>query len=161
MKRIVFFVLLALGLTAACKKEKNYIYRVNDVPVKPEGADKSRVKTTTEFISIVYSDLFGKTITNKELTDLAQAYSSFGDKKLIEDMIVRNFLNKPGVIVPEKKEMQAGPEGFISGTFKKFYNREPNAFEQWSLVNMIKNDTSIVPELVYYAILTSNEYRYY
>src|SRR5688572_21888960 len=111
----LLFLLLLLAAAAGCKKEKRYTYTVNDVDVKPEGADKSRVKTTTEFISIVYSDLFGKTISNKELTDLAQAYSSFGDKKLIEDMIVRNFLNKSGVLAPSKAEMKTNLNTFVSG----------------------------------------------
>ena len=50
---------------------------------------------------------------------------------------------------------------FVIATYKKFYNREPNEFELWQLTNLIQNDVNTTPELVYYAFMTSNEYRYY
>src|SRR5258706_10395954 len=76
----------------SCKKDKNYVYEVKDVVVKQPGSDKSHVKTTTEFISIVYSDLFNATVPTDTLVVIQTAYDAFGDKKLIEDMIVRHFL---------------------------------------------------------------------
>ena len=156
-------VLFAIALATGCKKDppKSYIYGVNDVGVTQEGVSKPNVKSTVEFISIAYSDLFGNTIDQSTLTDLGTAYVAFGDRKLIEDLIIRNFLNAQGVAIPTVAQMNADVPLFIVNTYKKFYNRVPNEFELWQFTNLISSDSNITPELVYYAFMTSNEYRYY
>ncbi|MCI5058248.1 MAG: hypothetical protein MRY83_19210, partial [Flavobacteriales bacterium] len=118
-------------------------------------------KTTSEFISIAYSDLFGTTIDDQKLTDLSLALVAFGDKKLIEDMIIKNFLNEPGSNIPSVQDMQGDIPKFIQETYRKFYNRDPNEFETWQIEKAINEDSNLTPELIYYAFLTSNEYRYY
>ena len=160
-RKIAALVLFSVLVFASCKKEKSYVYDVNDVSVTPDGSSKPNVKTTTEFISIAYADLFGSTISNNDLVKLSTSYSAFGDKKLIEELIIKNFLNKSGALVPEKAQMNADLNVFVKNTYKKFLNREPNEFELWSLKSTINSDTIITPELVYYAVMTSNEYRYY
>lgn len=161
-KYILATLLLAtLGLLSACQKEKNIVYQVNDVDVnKPEGS-KDYVKSQTEFISIAYTDLFGQNISQTELQSLAVPYAGFGDLKLIEDMIIKNFLNNPSAIVPSNATMRANVSQFIVETYQKFLNRNPNEFELWHMKSLIEENTDITPELVYYAIMTSNEYRYY
>ena len=155
---VVAYLLL---FNVSCKKEKTYVYDVKDVTVTGDGSAKENVKTTTEFISIAYSDIFGTTIPNPELVKLSTAYSDFGDKKLVEEMIIKNFLNMPSANVPTKAFMQANVNLFVKNTYKKFFNREPNEFELWSLTNTINTDTNITPELIYFGAMTSNEYRYY
>ncbi|PCJ83606.1 MAG: hypothetical protein COA57_10840 [Flavobacteriales bacterium] len=147
----------------ACKKdvETLYIYDVDDVNVTQDGVNKPNVKTTTEFISIAYSDLFNTTIDQNTLTDLSLSYAAFGDKKLIEDMIIRNFLNTTGTDIPSKSAMNADVEQFVEDTYRKFYNRDPSEFELWQVKDMIENDATVTPEIAYYAFMTSNEYRYY
>ena len=164
LKYTAFAIVLALVVfTSSCKKEAptTYIYGVNSVGVTQDGVSKPNVKSTVEFISIAYSDLFGNTINQATLTDLATAYVSFADRKLIEDMIIRNFLNTSGIDIPTLTEMNANVPKFIINSYKKFYNREPNEFELWQMQNLITTDAAITPELVYYAFMTSNEYRYY
>lgn len=159
------FVLLFLStcIITGCKKEekKIYSYAVNNVSITQDGVAKPNVKSTIEFVSIAYSDLYGTTIDQGTLTDLSTGYSAFGDKKLIEDMIIRNFLNAPGVSIPSTTTMNADVSLFVKETYKKFYNRNPNEFELWQLTDLIKNDVNATPELIYYAFMTSNEYRYY
>jgi len=157
---ILFLVLVCIGV-GSCKKELSYIYDVNDVTVSQPGVSKPNVKSTLEFISIAYSDLFGTTIGAGELTDLSLCYLAFGDKKFIEDLIIRNFLNKPGVIIPTQASMTADIPAFVSATYRKFYNRDPNEFEKWQIVNYINGNSNVTPELVYYSFMTSDEYRYY
>lgn len=161
-RKIFYSLLLFSLLVFACKKETEtqYVYGVNDVSVSKGGSSKATVKTTTEFASIAYSDLFGNTIGSNELAEINLAYAGFGDKKLIEDMIIRNFLKKTNAI-PSNTTMRADVTKFVNETYSKFLNREPTEFERWSLVNTINTDTSITPEMVYYSVLTSNEYRYY
>lgn len=160
-KALLIPFLLLLLLAPSCKKDKEYIYEVDDVTAKPEKPSKPSVKTTTEFISIAYSDLYGKTIGNNELVNLSVCYNGFGDKKLVEEIIIKNFLKDPSVKMPTLSEMKADVNAFVIKTYKKFYAREPNAFERWNMSNIINSDPALTPELVYYAFMTSNEYRYY
>lgn len=156
-----YLLLIASLILFGCKKETKYVYGVNDATVSQTGVNKPNVKTTIEFISIAYSDLFGTTIGAGDLTDLSLCYLAFGDKKFIEDLIIRNFLNKPGVIIPTQSEMTADVSAFVHATYRKFYTRDPNEFEKWQVVNYINSNSSITPELVYFAFMTSDEYRYY
>lgn len=154
----LFFV----GLLFSCKKkDPEYVYEVNTEQVTKTGTNKTNLKTNLEFISICYSDLFGTTITNDKLIILSTAYESFGDKKLMGDIIVRNFLNTPGVQIPTKQTMRNDVNAFITNSYKKFYNRNPSEMELWSIKNIVNSDTTITPELLYYSFLTSNEYRFY
>lgn len=158
---LLLIILTTLGAFSGCQKEKNIIYDVNDVNVnRPEG-NKDYVKSLSEFISIAYTDLFGQNISQAELQTLAVPYSGFGDLKLIEDMIIKNFLNNQSVIVPTDTEMRANVDQFLMDTYQKFFNRLPNEFELWHMKNLINENADITPELIYYAIMTSNEYRYY
>ncbi len=158
---LVFILGLMVVSITSCKKETKYVYGVKDVTVNQSGVNKPNVKNTLEFISIAYSDLLGQSIGASELTELSVCYLSFGDKKFIEDLIIRNFLKKPGVVIPTQTQMNGDVAAFVQATYRKFYNRDPNEFEKWQIVNYIKNTTGITPELVYYSFMTSDEYRYY
>ena len=160
MRTLKLFALAALAvIITSCKKE--YIYEVNDVTVTQPGGEKGNVKTTTEFISILYSDLFNTNIPTDTLLYVQQAYDAFGDKKLIEDRIVRHFLNSTDAQIPSDATMRANVPLFVDGAFQKFFNRKPDAFENYFISNIIRNSSSITPVMVYYACMTSDEYRYY
>ena len=161
MTRIFGFVLILSFTVFSCTKEKSYLYEVEPITVEQDGSNKNNLKSDFEFISIAYSDLFGTTISRDDSVDLSLAYSSFGDRKLIEDMIIRNFLNDPSVNIPTSIQMRNDINLFINDTYKKLFNRAPNEFEAWYVVNLIENDTDITSEIVYYSFMTSNEYRYY
>jgi hypothetical protein len=158
-KPFVTLATAALLLFSSCKKD--YVYEVNDVKVTQPGGEKTNVKTTTEFISIVYSDLFNTNVPTDTLLFVQQAYDAFGDKKLIEDRIVRHFLNSPFVQVPTDATMRANVPAFVDETIQKFFNRKPDAFENYFISNIIQNSAAISPLMVYYACMTSDEYRYY
>jgi hypothetical protein len=161
--RISALVIFLSGilLFAGCQKEKNIIYEVNDVNVQNPDANKDYVKSLTEFISIAYTDLFGESISQAQLQTLAVPYAGFGDLKLIEELIIKNFLNDPNVNIPTNAEMRENVDQFLFDTYQKFLNRAPNEFELWRLKSMIEENENITPDLVYYSIMTSNEYRYY
>lgn len=161
MKKYFYLMAVAMILLfGACKDEDGRtLFQVEDVPITQEGVEKPNIKTTIEFISIAYSDLFGETLDNDQLNDLSTSYTSFGDKKLIEDMIIKNFLNEPEVNIPLPSVMRSDVEGFVSETYRKFYNRDPNEFELWHMKQEIDEDLALTPEMIYYAVMTSNEYR--
>lgn len=161
MNKLFSLILIFSFLTFSCTKEKSYLYEVEPVTIEQDGANKNNLKSDFEFISIAYSDLFGTTISRDDLVDLSLAYSSFGDRKLVEDMIIRNFLNTTSVNIPTSTQMRNDVPQFINDTYSKLFNRAPNEFESWYVVNLIENDMAITSEIVYYSFMTSNEYRYY
>lgn len=160
MKHTALVISLLL-LLLSCKKETLYTYEVNEVNVQQPGVDKPNIKTDLEFISIAYTDLFGNTIPSDKLEDLSLAYVSFGDKQSIIDMIILNFMEESGVQIPSRAEMEADVESFVESSYQKFFVRQPNAFEKWFVSEKIKENSDLSPELVYYAFMTSEEYRYY
>lgn len=158
-KQLLCCVLLFAGIISGCKKD--YVYELNDVTVTQPGGSKENVKTTTEFISIVYSDLFNANVPTDTLLYVKASYDAFGDKKLIEDRIVRHFLNSPHAQIPADATMRANIPLFVDETIQKFFNRKPDAFEKYFISDIIEKSTDITPMMVYYACMTSNEYRYY
>ena len=161
MKQAVYLFIFFMFLICGCTKEKELVYEVNKVNITSPGANKKNVKTTTEFISIAYSDLFGTPISNSTLVKLSTAYYAFGDKKLIENMVIKSFIKNPKVSIPTSSQMSSDLPKFVTDCYKKFYNRIPNEYEKWFEVNLIKSDSTLTPELIYFAFLTSTEYRYY
>ncbi|MBK5284170.1 MAG: hypothetical protein JJE25_02115 [Bacteroidia bacterium] len=159
MKKVLFLILIISAF--GCTKEKTYVYDVNNVNIYQPGNSKTTAKTTTEFISIAYADLFNTTISNSKLIELITAYASFGDKKLIEDRIIRQFLADTTLVIPTGTAMRSDISFFVTRSYNKFFNRAPNDFEKTNLKNKIQNDNNITPAMVYYAFMTSNEYRYY
>ncbi len=158
--RLILLSIVTVILTS-CVKEKVYVYEVNDVEISQPGVEKPNVKTNTQFISIAYTDVFGNTISQGNLSDLETVYLSFADKSVVEDLIIRNFLNQSGTTIPTEAEMVEDPNAFVTGAFNKIYNRNPNEYELWYLSNEINESSTVTPELFYYALLTSDEYRQY
>ena len=155
---LIFSVLILFS----CKKEKNVIYQLNDVTIEQNSANKDHLKSTTEFISIAYSDIFGTVISINKLADLTTIYKGFGDKKLIEQMVIKNFLNEPTNLIPVIDTTSVTTiKDFVTDAYKKLYNRNPDEYELWFVADMITKDNDLTAELVYYSLMTSNEYRYY
>ncbi len=149
-------------LIASCKKETSFLYEVDPVSVAQNGGSaKNNVKSTTEFISIAYADIFGTNISTSYLQDLNTVYTAFGDKKMIEDRIIRAFLNSPSAIIPGAVSVGGDTAVFVVNTYKKLYNREPNEFEKYYTVQLIRTEPYMSAKVIYYALMTSDEYRYY
>ncbi|MFN7013579.1 MAG: hypothetical protein ACK4ON_04815, partial [Bacteroidia bacterium] len=144
MKHILIIVVFAVGFFS-CKRERAILYDVQDVYVKRDGANKTRLKTTTEFIAIAYSDIFGTTIPQNKLDEITLVYESFGDKKMMEDNIVKNFINSTSAQIPSSSAMNADLDKFISDAYKKLYNREPSETEAFKVKELIKSNSNITP----------------
>ena len=167
MKKI-FLLLVLITVFAACKKTviqdhvyDNVIYDVGKTVVYQSSAQKTRQKTPTQFISILYSDLFQNSIPNNQLNDLSVMFLANGDKNMITEMLVSNYMNTTGVKLPTNTAMRADLDKFIDATFIRFYLRNPTAYEKYYLKNMIRNDANITPELVYSSFVLSVEYWFY
>ena len=158
MKSLIPFLFCFLVISCS-KEEKKYIYQVQEVYVDSPGADKPNVKESTEYISIAYADVFGKSIGSDLLAQLTTSYVSFGDVSIIEDLIIRNFLADPDAKIPTDSQMRADVELFVKDCYNQFYGREPNAQEVWFFKDKINSNSGLTPEVVFYIFLTSNEYR--
>ncbi|MEL6676909.1 MAG: hypothetical protein AAFR61_32175 [Bacteroidota bacterium] len=162
MRSYLFTLIAFFFLLSGCQQEQDiYLYEVNPVDVTQDGANKQNLKSDLEFLSLAFSDLFGQTVPNSVLNMMVTAYNSLGDKTLVADILIRNMLNSPQAQVPGASEMRNNPQAFITATFNKFYIRDPQEYEIWFLTDLIENDQQITPEIIWYAVLTSDEYRYF
>lgn len=163
MKNKFGFALLltALLAVASCNKERRVIYQVEEQELYQHSSEKRNLKTTTQFISIAYNDLFGTNITTDELTKLDVAYQSLGDKHVLEDMIVKSLINRGGVQIVSDATMRTGVAEFVEGAYLRFYNRKPNEFEAWKMKDLIEKNSNITAKMIYYSMMTSEEYRFY
>ena len=159
MRKLIF--ILSVLLLFSCKKEKKITYQLNDVTIENNTANKDHLKSTIEFISIAYSDIFGTVISINKLADLTKIYKAFGDKKLIEQMVIKNFLNEPNQIPQIDRSSTSTINSFVQNAYTKLYNRTPDEYELWFVADMITKDNDLTSELIYFSLMTANEYRYY
>ena len=151
-------LLLSLTLFVfSCKKKQEYVYDVNDETISAAGVQKPNVKSNTEFISIAHTDVMGTTVSAGNLNELKTQYLAFGDKGVVEDLIIRNFMNKSGNTIPTS--IGSDKKAFITNAYKKVYNRVPNEYEIYYLTDLLNKNSSITAEMFYYSLMTSNEYR--
>ena len=151
-------LLLSLTLFVfSCKKKQEYVYDVNDETISAAGVQKPNVKSNTEFISIAHTDVMGTTVSAGNLNELKTQYLAFGDKGVVEDLIIRNFMNKSGNTIPTS--IGTDKKAFVTNAYKKVYNRVPNEYEIYYLTDLLNKNSSITAEMFYYSLMTSNEYR--
>jgi hypothetical protein len=159
----VFILLVCLLVTGmySCTKEKDFLYQVNTVQVQSTGSGKNTAKSTTEFITIAWADLFSSQIPQQQLLKWSVLYDAFGDKKLIEDRILLNMLSVSGSVIPAVPSVNGDTAEFIQQTYKRLYNRDADAFEVYYLKEQIRLNPAFTPRVVWYSLMTSDEYRYY
>jgi hypothetical protein len=161
MKQFIYLFLLFSIVLTSCKKETFFVYEVDPVTAQKDKNGKGIPKSTVEFISIAYADVFGTTISQNDLGKLSLLYLAFGDKRLIEDLLVKNMLNSASVQIISNTSMRADIPAFVNSIYQRIYNREPNELEAFTLAKSISDDTSLSPVVIYYSMMTSDEYRYY
>jgi len=161
MKKTIGIALLLVSILSACNKEKRFIYQVQEQELYQNASEKRTLKTTTQFISIAYNDLFGTNITNQELNQFDVSLQSFGDKSILQDMIVKSLLERTSSQIPTDANMRGDIPSFVEHAYLRFYNRKPNEFEAWKVKDLIEKNTDITPKMVYYSLMTGDEYQYY
>ncbi|MBI1193038.1 MAG: hypothetical protein GC205_07685 [Bacteroidetes bacterium] len=141
----------------------NLIYGIDTIPVYSTSAEKDKLKTTTQFVSTAYSQLYLRPIPSGTLNDLALLRSSHGDKNLIGELVISHFLADNAVLatLPSDAEMNTDPEAFVELTYLRFFLRLPTAYERYALSRQIVSDPETTVVEVYRAFLLSNEYLYY
>ena len=161
IKRIHLGLIVLLLLIAACKKDTQYQYQVQSQQLYQNAAQKTNLKTTDQFISIAYNDLYNTSITTTQLGNLNVCLLALGDHATMQDMIVKNLLIQATTQIPDSAAMRTNIPVFVTQTYLKFYNRQPTAEEAWKMQELIQQNAGISPQMIYYSMMTSNEYRYY
>ncbi len=155
---------------SACKKETevikqpevdNYIYNINGETLYASNVEKNKQKSSEQYISILYANLFQTAIPQNDLVELAEIRLCIGDKQSADELILNSFVNNGNVVIPTDAEMRADVEKFVKETYLRFFLRIPTAYEVFELKNEIENDPELTPELIYQAFALSNEYKFY
>lgn len=157
---LLMVVLLAFSACKKKKKDKNE-YGVNTVTLYPSTADKNKLKSDEQYVSILYANLFQKALSASDVLVVSNCIKSIGDKQLAREVLISNFLNEPDVIIPTDNEMKADPDKFVEDAYERFLVRKPTEAEKTYFVNYIQANPDVEAEMVYFAFAMSNEYLYY
>ncbi len=162
--KIAFFSLAVLFFVQ-CKKEKLITnYEVVETPSFGDNLNKDKDKTNIEFHSILTTNLFQKPSSINELTRTDRVIQSCGDKTLINEVIISNYMNTSFVKLPTRKFMLDSTEKFVTDTYIRFFIRRPTEAEKTWFINFInssKANPNFRPELVYSSFSASDEYMFY
>ncbi len=158
-QRIIFFLIIVISLSS-CRKE-DPIYDINQVQSNSYNANKDKLKTPSQYISILYANLFQKALSPNELVEITRCIESVGDKELVHEVIISNFMNKDGVVIPSDSLMRADLNLYIEEVYKRFYVRDITEAEREYFLNFFAAYPNVSSEMVYTAFSLSNEYQFY
>lgn len=167
--QLLAVALLALSATS-CRKDTtinrttvvdNYIYDVGEGEVYQSGADKEKLKTPSQYISILYAHLLRGAIPPQVMTDLTEMRLAIGDKQLADELFLQGFIRNGNVQIPTNAQMRANIPQFVEDTYIRFLLRKPTPYEALQMRQLIEEDNQLTPELIYQGFALSNEYHYY
>lgn len=156
-----FCIAVAWLAFSGCRKEPEASFELNDVALYPSNAGKDRQKTNEQFVAILHANLFQTALSASDIFEISQCIQSIGDRELVREVIISNFMNKPGVIMPTEEEMLTDLDGFIDDTYIRFFVRMPTEAERTYVRNFIESNPFMTPELVYFSFALSDEYMFY
>ena len=160
MKKITLLFFCLSVFATSCKKD-DIIYDVNQVNATSYNANKNKLKTISQYISILYANLFQKALSANELVEITNCIESIGDKEVAHEIILSNFMSKSGVTMPSDSLMRTDVNAFIEQTYKRFYVRDLTEAEREFFLNFFASHPDVSVEMVYSAFSLSNEYQFY
>ncbi len=159
---VLLFVCLA---SFQCKKDKleDKIFEINEVTLYPSASAKLKEKTESQWIAVVYTNLFQQALSAGDIYKAGQCITSIGDKELAREVIISNFMNSssPLPMIPTDSEMRANIDQFIDETYERFLIRRPTEGEKQYFRNEINNNPTRSAEIIYFSFALSNEYLFY
>ncbi|MEJ6748345.1 MAG: hypothetical protein QNK60_00275 [Flavobacteriales bacterium] len=158
MKKILF-ILVSVLLISSCVKDD--VYELNEVLANSYNANKNKLKSSNQFISILHANLFQKALSANELVEISRCIESIGDKEVAHEIILSNFMNKEGVIIPSDSLMRDDLNVFIEESYKRFFVRDITEAEREFFLSFFESHPNVSAEMVYMAFSLSNEYQYY
>ncbi len=155
------FVIFCMAIFSACQTEEYIVYGIDDLEITPVNSEKDKPKTHSQYISILYTNMFQKAIGPNQMLQALKAVESIGDKQVAYDILVSKYMSDPEVKIPTVEEMHADPEAFVRDTYTRFLVRQPTEAELQWMINYIESRPALTPELVYFSFATSNEHFHY
>ncbi len=126
-----------LLLIAGCSAEPDVTYGLQPLELNASNAEKDRVKSIDQWITILYADLFGEALGSAELFEVKQAFFSIGDQDIARATLVSNFMQDANVQLPDAGVMVQDPDGFIDDTYVRFLVRYPTEAERTWMRNYL------------------------
>ena len=160
MRKTILIILSVFMLISSCKKD-DPIYDINQIQSNSYNANKNKLKSASQYISILYANLFQKALSPNELVEITRCIESVGDKELVHEVIISNFMNKEGITIPSDSLMREDLNLFIEDTYKRFYVRDITEAEREYFLNFFASHPNVSSEMVYTAFSLSNEYQFY
>ena len=157
-KIIVFFFLISIF--SSCQKD-DIVYDINQLQSSSYNANKNKLKSVSQYISIVYANLFQKALSSNELVEITRCIESIGDKQVAHEIVLSNFMNEPDVIIPSDSIMRADLDLFLEETYKRFFVRDITEAEREFFLNYLNANPNVSSEMVYMSFALSNEYQFY
>jgi len=166
--RINKTILVALSFTlifASCKKEtiEDKVFQLNKVTLYASAADKLKEKSESQWITVLYVNMFQQALSASDIYRAGQCITSMGDKELAREVLISNFMNStsPAPIIPTNADMRANPDKFITDVYERFLIRRPTEGEKKYFKDQIQNDPNRTAEIVYFSFALCNEYLFY
>ena len=157
-KIIVIFFLISFF--SSCQKD-DIVYDINQLQSSSYNANKNKLKSVSQYISIVYANLFQKALSSNELVEITRCIESIGDKQVAHEIVLSNFMNEPDVIIPSDSLMRADLDLFLEETYKRFFVRDITEAEREFFLNYLNANPNVSSEMVYMSFALSNEYQFY
>ena len=156
----IAFTATVLAFLASCRKQ-DVTYGLNDFQLYQDASQKDKLKSSEQYIKILYTQLFQTPPTENYLAELSLILTSIGDQEMAREIVVSNFFNNSNVSLPTVDEMNADLFGFVEDTYRNYYLRIPSQAEKEWVAHFIQQHSGMTPELVYFAFALSNEYLHY
>ena len=161
MKKLFLLSICISLIFTSCKKEEDITYSVNQVNADSYNSGKDKLKSISQYISIVYANLFQKALPANELVEISNCIISIGDKEVANEIVLSNFMNKTGVIMPSDSLMRSDVNTFLEETYKRFFIRNITEAEREYFTNFLETHPNVSVEMIYTAFSLSNEYQFY
>ena len=156
----LFTILLCFPLIfSSCKKDD--VYELNQINATSYNANKDKLKSTNQYISILHANLFQQALSANELVEISRCIQSIGDKQVSHEIVLSNLMNKGGVIIPSDSLMRDDLNLFLEETYKRFFVRDITEAEREFFLTFFESHPNVSAEMVYMAFSLSNEYQYY
>ncbi|MEN8927898.1 MAG: hypothetical protein ABF242_07575 [Flavobacteriales bacterium] len=149
----------------SCKKETidDKVFQVDNVNLYSSASSKLKEKTESQWIAVVYTNIFQQALSASDIYRAGQCITSIGDKELAREVIISNFMNStaPAPAIPSNADMRNDIDKFVKEAYERFLIRRPTEGEKQYFRNEITNDPLRSAEIVYFSFALSNEYLFY
>jgi len=159
--QLILLVTIFVLIVPSCKKQEPLLYQINTVEIQSAGVIKTKFKSSEQWVSILYANLFQRAMSGNNIFKASSALFSIGDKELAREVLISNFMNQSDVLTPSDTEMRVDIDKFIEETYARFLVRRPSEAEKLWFKNYIESDPNVSAELVYFSFALSNEYLFY